>query len=75
MAFERDNEAKLIEKIRKSERFIPELSIVAELDDKIVGHIMFSYIDLVAKETTKVLALAPMAVLPEYQNSFRTKNI
>ena len=68
LAFERDNEAKLIEKTRKSDRFIPELSLVAELDDKIVGHIMFSYIDLVAKETTKVLALAPMAVLPEYQN-------
>ena len=29
---------------------------------------MFSYIDLVDEETTKVLALAPVAVLPEYQN-------
>ena len=27
-----------------------------------------SYIDLINKEITKVLALAPVAVLPEYQN-------
>ena len=68
LAFKQENEAKLVEKIRKSDRYIPELSLVAELDNKIVGHIMFSYIDLVDKKTTKVLALAPVAVLPEYQN-------
>lgn len=75
LAFGQENEAKLIEKIRKSDReanrrchFIPELSLVAELNNKIVGHILFSYIDLVNKKTTQVLALAPVAVLPEYQN-------
>lgn len=67
-AFGGKSEAKLIEKIRQSDRYIPELTLVAELDDKIVGHIMFSYVDLVEKEVTKVLALAPMAVLPQYQN-------
>ena len=68
LAFERENEAELIHNIIKSDRYIPELSLVVELDRKIVGHIMFSYIDLVAKETIKVLALAPVAVLPEYQH-------
>jgi putative acetyltransferase len=68
LAFGRENEAKLIDKIRNSDRFIPELSLVAKLDNKIVGHIMFSYIDFVAEETTRVLALAPLAVLPKYQN-------
>ena len=68
LAFERENEAKLIQKIRESNRYIPELSLVADLDNKVVGYIMFSYIDLVAEKTTKVLALAPIAVLPEYQN-------
>jgi predicted N-acetyltransferase YhbS len=68
LAFGRDNEAKLIEKIRQSDRFIPELSLVAKLDNKLVGHILFSYIDLVNRETIRVLALAPIAVLPEYQN-------
>ena len=68
LAFGQENEARLIEKIRSSDRYIPKLSLIAKLDNKIVGYIMFSYIDLVAKETTKVLALAPVAVLPEYQN-------
>ena len=76
LAFGRENEAKLIAKIRKStmstatlcDRYIAELSLVAKLDNKVVGHIMFSYIDLVNKETIKVLALAPVAVLPKYQN-------
>jgi alpha-D-ribose 1-methylphosphonate 5-triphosphate synthase subunit PhnI len=68
LAFGQENEAKLIDKIRQSDRFINELSLVAELDRKIIGHIMFSYIDLIGKHTTKVLALAPVAVLPEYQN-------
>ena len=33
----------------------------------VVGHVMFSYIDLVGEETWKVLALAPVAVLPKFQ--------
>jgi predicted N-acetyltransferase YhbS len=68
LAFGRDNEARLIEKIGQSDRFISELSLVAKLDNKLVGHILFSYIDLVNRETIRVLALAPIAVLPEYQN-------
>ena len=68
LAFKQDNEARLIETIRESDRYIRELSLIAELHNKIVGYIMFSYIDLVEKEIIKVLALAPVAVLPEYQN-------
>jgi predicted N-acetyltransferase YhbS len=67
LAFEREDEAKLIERIRTSDRYKSELSLVAELDNKIVGHLMFSYIDLVDESATKVLALAPVAILPEYQ--------
>lgn len=59
------NEADLVEHLRNSPSFIPELSLVALIDNTIVGHILFTkaYIG-----KTTVLALAPLSVLPEYQN-------
>lgn len=68
LAFERENEAQLVEKIRRSERYIPQLSLVAELDRTVIGHIMFSCVDLVDEETKQVLLLAPLAVKPKFQN-------
>jgi putative acetyltransferase len=67
LAFGQENEAKLVEEIRHSHRYIPELSLVAEVEDAVVAHILFSYIDLVGEETLQVLGLAPMAVLPHFQ--------
>ena len=32
----------LVERLRKSNAFIPELSLIAELDNKIVGHILLT---------------------------------
>ena len=37
----------LVDRIRSSENYVPELSFVAESDGKIVGHTMLSYVDLV----------------------------
>jgi predicted N-acetyltransferase YhbS len=59
----------LVAKLRKSDVFIPELSLVAELNKEILGHIMLT--KLVIKDGDKEygsLALAPVSVLPEYQN-------
>ncbi|MFN6560283.1 MAG: GNAT family N-acetyltransferase [Nostoc sp. ChiSLP01] len=67
LAFDQDNEAKLVERIRHSDRYIPELSLVAEIEGTVVGHILFSYIDLVNEQTLKVLGLAPLAIRPEFQ--------
>lgn len=59
----------LIAKLRKTDTFIPELSLVAELDGEIVGHIMLTKL-LIENEESKYdsLALAPVSVLPEHQN-------
>lgn len=68
LAFKRPDEGILVEKIRKSDTFIPELSFVAVAGNQIVGHVIFSrvYIDA-ASGSKPVLALAPLAVHPEYQ--------
>ncbi len=67
LAFQQENENKLIEKIRKGKNFVPELSLVAEIDDEIVGHILFSRIKVFGDFVFDSLALAPMAVSPEFQ--------
>lgn len=58
------NEHDLVNSLRKEDAFIPELSLVAEEEGKIVGHIMFTKATVDGKT---VLALAPLSVLPEYQ--------
>ncbi|MFH7027351.1 MAG: GNAT family N-acetyltransferase [Heteroscytonema crispum UTEX LB 1556] len=67
LAFGQKNEAQLVNKIRDSDCYIPDLALVAEVDGVVVGHILFSYIDLVDEERLQVLGLAPMAVRPQFQ--------
>ncbi|MEM1484573.1 N-acetyltransferase [Oscillospiraceae bacterium PP1C4] len=63
------NEHNLVEKLRNSDAFIPKLSLVAILDDKIVGHLMMTMVTIENdEETVDSLGLAPLSVLPEYQN-------
>lgn len=58
------NEQDLVVSLRKSESFIPELSLVAVNDNKIVGYILFTKVMIGKYEE---LSLAPLAVLPQYQ--------
>jgi len=64
----REDESKLIARIRESDGFIPELSLVAEENGKIVGHALFSEAEIVDDENHyNVIVLAPIAVLPDQQ--------
>lgn len=65
---DREDEARLVEKIRDSEGFIPELSLVAEQEKEIVGHLLLSKASVQDGENTyDVIALAPIAVMPFVQ--------
>jgi putative acetyltransferase len=70
LAFDgRQAEPDLVDAIRLSDDFIPELSLVAELDGRVVGHILFSRIQIETKTgLLPVISLAPLAVLPAFQN-------
>lgn len=70
-AFGQENESRLIDLLRGSEHFIPELSLVARADGGPVGHILFTKLKIAGPEgvTYPSLALAPMAVLPSLQQS------
>lgn len=59
------DEHNLIDRLRCTNEYIPELSFVAEINGKVVGYAMFSQINIGA---SKAIALAPLAVLPNFQN-------
>ncbi|MFT9847097.1 GNAT family N-acetyltransferase [Aneurinibacillus sp. REN35] len=71
MEFSDKKEHELVSRIRKTDAFIPQLSLVAINRDnkKIVGHILLSKIKIVNDtEIVESLALAPVSVLPDYQH-------
>lgn len=68
LAFGREIEARLVEALRQSPDFIPELSLVAVESGQVVGHVLFSPMTIEEQGTsTPALALAVMAVRPEFQ--------
>jgi len=65
-AFLSNDEALIVEKLRKSGDVI---SLVAIKNDKVVGHVLFSAASIENNEDSiPALVLAPVAVLPEFQN-------
>lgn len=68
--FSDKNEHNLVKKLRKSNEFVKELSLIAEEEDKILGHVLLTKALINGENTSfETLALAPLAVLPEYQKS------
>ena len=66
-AFETDAEAKLVDALR--ERCTSYISLVAEVAGELVGHILFTPVELVDDSSSfKLMGLGPMAVMPKYQN-------
>jgi putative acetyltransferase len=67
-AFGGPNEARLVDALRDSAR--PQISLVALREDRVTGHIFFSPVTVGSgRDAWEAIALAPMAVEPEWQKS------
>jgi predicted N-acetyltransferase YhbS len=64
-AFGQKVESVLVNLLRQSDEFIQELSLVAVIDDEVVGHCMMTRLTI--DNDTNYLVLAPVSVHPDYQ--------
>ena len=65
-AFGDTTTSRIVDGIWASDRFVPELSLVAESEGQQIGHVISSYVDLVPG-TRRVLQVGPLAVVPSHQ--------
>ena len=66
-AFPTPEEADLVDALRRQAQ--PLISLVAERDGTLLGHILFSPVTLDSQPGLRLMGLAPMAVAPEHQRS------
>jgi putative acetyltransferase len=64
LAFESEGEARLVEAVRGTPRTI---SLIATIGTAVVGHILFSPVEIEGGSSIAAVGLGPMAVLPEHQ--------
>lgn len=69
LAFGQPAEARLVDQLRQDAGFMEALSLVAKQAGQIRGHLLFSRIIVIADDgrERESLALAPVAVLPDFQ--------
>jgi len=59
----------LVERLRVSTHFVPELSLVAEVNKKIIGYILLTQAAINSGDKVcATLAMAPVAVCPDHQH-------
>ena len=62
-----DDVALLVERIRASENYVPELAVVAVDDSGVLAHTMLSWVGLENSSRARILNLSPMSVRPDRQ--------
>ncbi len=69
LSYSDHTEQVMVDRLRASNAYLPPLAMVAEIANQIVGHIMLTRVAIRDGETSFAsLALAPLSVLPEFQN-------
>jgi len=82
VAFDRDSVANIVKELLDTADFIPELTRVARISGQIIGVIVYSHAQIIkgkkivyshaqiikGKKIHQTISMAPMAVLPAYQN-------
>ena len=60
----------LVNKLRRSVNFVPELDFVAEINGELAGHIIYSKSKVISDngDEHEVLTFGPLSVLPKFQN-------
>jgi putative acetyltransferase len=67
-AFSGEGEARLVDQLRADPQFIPELSLVAECNHEVIGHILFFPVSIAATAgPVPALSLAPLGIRTAYQ--------
>src|SRR5689334_22224875 len=64
-AFDTSAEGDLVDALRQQAH--PVVSLVADVEGRVVGHIMFSPVTLPSHDDVMIMGLAPMAVYPSHQ--------
>src|SRR5205085_2832109 len=67
-AFGRNDESRLIDRLRAENGFEAPMSLVAEEDGTVIGHVLFTHLQLAAGDRrVKAAALGPVGVHPDHQ--------
>lgn len=63
------NEHYLVHVMRSHEDFLPALALVMEVDDQIIGNIMYTKAKLVDEsgQVKEILTFGPLSIIPKYQ--------
>ncbi|HEY1601433.1 MAG TPA: N-acetyltransferase [Pirellulales bacterium] len=71
LAFGQEAEARLVRELRACSGFDPLLSLVAVRDHELLGHILFTPVEIQRDGAAPLaaLALAPLSVLPQHQRA------
>jgi putative acetyltransferase len=64
-----DEVAALVERIRASDGFVPELALVAEDPSGVIAHVMLSWVGVEGGSRPRILNLTPMSVRPDRQRA------